>query len=183
MSPTEQKTIQKAAKGDRVAFRQLVLEHSHAMFRLAWRLTADEQAAEDIVQEAFIKAWRKLGEFRMDASFKSWLHRITVNCAMDHLRKHSRRSQFETEETGWEHADHGAMAADTGKQIDISTHTRAAMMELSPSERTALLLKHYEGHSIKEIAQIMDTTTGACKQNIFRAVKKMRVALGPLVTA
>jgi RNA polymerase sigma-70 factor (ECF subfamily) len=183
MSQIEQKTIQKAAKGDRVAFRQLVLDHSHAMFRLAWRLTADEHAAEDIVQEAFIKAWRKIGEFRMESSFKSWLHRITVNTAMDYLRKHSRRQQFETAETEWEAPDHTSMAADSGRQIDISNQARAAMMNLSESERTALLLKHYEGHSIDEIARIMDITTGACKQNIFRAVKKMRVALGPLVTA
>jgi RNA polymerase sigma-70 factor (ECF subfamily) len=183
MSQTEQQTIRKAAAGDRVAFRQLVMDHSHAMFRLAWRLTADEHAAEDIVQEAFIKAWRKIGEFRMESSFKSWLHRITVNTAMDYLRKHSRRQQFETAETEWEAPDHTSMAADSGRQIDISTQARAAMMNLSESERTALLLKHYEGHSIDEIARIMDITTGACKQNIFRAVKKMRVALGPLVTA
>jgi len=71
MSQTEHQTIRKAATGDRVAFRQLVMEHSHAMFRLAWRLSADEHAAEDIVQEAFIKAWRKIDGFRMESSFKS----------------------------------------------------------------------------------------------------------------
>jgi RNA polymerase sigma-70 factor (ECF subfamily) len=181
MSQTEQKIIRKAAKGDRAAFRELVLEHSHAMFRLAWRLTSDETAAEDIVQEAFIKAWRKIGEFRMDSSFKSWLHRITVNTAMDYLRKHLRRKQFETEEPEYETAERAGVTPDTGTQIDISTQTQVAMMELSESERTALLLKHYEGHSIKEVAHIMEITTGACKQNIFRAVKKMRIALRPLV--
>ncbi len=102
MTQTEQKIIRKAAAGDRAAFRQLVLEHSHSVFRLAWRLSGDESAAEDIVQEAFIKAWRKIGEFRMDASFKSWLHRITVNTSMDYLRKHVRRKQFETAEPEWE---------------------------------------------------------------------------------
>ena len=181
MSQTEHKIIRKAAKGDRAAFRQLVLEHSHAMFRLAWRLSGDETAAEDIVQEAFIKAWRKIGDFRMDASFKSWLHRITVNTAMDYLRKHVRRKQFETQEPEWEGIDHAAEISDTGTQIDISRQTQVAMMDLSESERTALLLKHYEGHSIQEVAQIMEITTGACKQNIFRAVKKMRIALRPLV--
>jgi RNA polymerase sigma-70 factor (ECF subfamily) len=181
MSQTEQKIIRKAAKGDRAAFRQLVLEHSHAMFRLAWRLSGDEGAAEDIVQEAFIKAWRKIDGFRMDASFKSWLHRITVNTAMDYLRKHVRRKQFEMPEPEWEGRERAADLPDTGTQIDIGTQTQAAMMELSESERTALLLKHYEGHSIKEVARIMEITTGACKQNIFRAVKKMRVALRPLV--
>jgi len=181
MSQSEQKIIRKAAKGDRAAFRQLVLEHSHAMFRLAWRLSGDESAAEDIVQEAFIKAWRKLSAFRMDSSFKSWLHRITVNTAMDYLRKHVRRKQFETPEPEWESTDHAADLPDTGKQIDISRQTQAAMMDLSEAERTAMLLKHYEGHSIEEVARIMEITTGACKQNIFRAVKKMRIALRPLV--
>jgi RNA polymerase sigma-70 factor (ECF subfamily) len=181
MSQTEQKIIRKAASGDRAAFRELVLEHSHAMFRLAWRLTSDETAAEDIVQEAFIKAWRKIGNFRMESSFKSWLHRITVNTAMDYLRKHVRRKQFETEEPEFETTQQAASLPDTGTQIDISRQTQSAMMDLSESERTALLLKHYEGHSINEVAQIMEITTGACKQNIFRAVKKMRIALQPLV--
>lgn len=181
MSQTEQKIILKAVRRNRPAFRQLVLEHSHAMFRLAWRLSGDEGAAEDIVQEAFIKAWRSIGEFRMESSFKSWLHRITVNTAMDYLRKHVRRKQFEAPEPEWETHDRDADLPDTGAQIDISRQTRAAMMNLSEKERTALLLKHYEGHSIEEVARIMEITTGSCKQNIFRAVKKMRVALKPLV--
>ena len=182
MSQSEQKIINKAAAGDRAAFRELVLEHSHAMFRLAWRLTSDESAAEDIVQEAFIKAWRKIGDFRMESSFKSWLHRITVNTAMDYLRKQSRRKQFETQEPEWvaEHTTPETPGHDT--RIDIRKQTEAAMMDLSEIERSALLLKHFEGHSINEISQILEITTGACKQTIFRAVKKMRVALRPLVT-
>jgi RNA polymerase sigma-70 factor (ECF subfamily) len=181
MSQTEQKIIRRAASGDRTAFRELVLEHSHSVFRLAWRLSGDETAAEDIVQEAFIKAWSKLGEFRMDASFKSWLHRITVNTAMDYLRRHVRRKQFETAEPEWDTTAMAGEEPDAGRQLDISRQTQAAMLGLSEAERTALLLKHYEGHSIEEVARIMEITTGACKQNIFRAVKKMRVALRPLV--
>jgi len=180
MSQSEQKIIRKAAAGDRVAFRELVLEHSHAMFRLAWRLTSDESAAEDIVQEAFIKAWRKIGNFRMESSFKSWLHRITVNTAMDYLRKQSRRKQFETREPEWV-PEHTAELPRHDTQIDIRKQTEAAMMDLSEIERSALLLKHFEGHSINEISQILEITTGACKQTIFRAVKKMRIALKPLV--
>jgi len=182
MGHSEQKIIRNAAAGDRVAFRELVLEHSHAMFRLAWRLTSDESAAEDIVQEAFIKAWRKLGNFRMESSFKSWLHRITVNTAMDYLRKQSRRKQFETAEPEWEPGLKSAEMPSHDIQIDIRKQTEAAMMDLSEIERSALLLKHFEGHSINEIAQILEITTGACKQTIFRAVKKMRIALRPLVT-
>ena len=182
MSQTEQKTIRKAAAGDRTAFRELVLEHSHAMFRLAWRLTSDESIAEDIVQEAFIKAWRKLGDFRMQSSFRSWLHRITVNTAMDYLRKQARCKQFETPEPEWESVQLASVTPAPDVQIDIRTQTEAAMMNLSDKERSALLLRHFEGHSIKEIAQIMEMTTDACKQTIFRAVKNMRIELRPLVT-
>ena len=181
MSQSEQKTIKKAAAGDRNAFRQLVLEHSHAMFKLAWRLSSDEAAAEDIVQEAFIKAWRKLGKFRMESSFKSWLHRITVNTAMDYLRKCSRRNQFEMQEPEWDPSINVAVAPNHDHQIDIRVQTQEAMKGLSDIERSALMLKHFEGHSIDEISQMLEITTGACKQTIFRAVKKMRIALAPMM--
>jgi RNA polymerase sigma-70 factor (ECF subfamily) len=183
MSETEKKTIQKAAAGDRVAFRSLVLEHSQAMFRLAWRLTCDQSSAEDIVQEAFIKAWRKIDNFRMESSFRSWLHRITVNTAMDYLRKQSRRKKFETEEPEWESLPAGVETTSPAEQIDLSRQTQTAMMKLSDNERTVLMLRHFEGHSIKEISQMLEITTGSCKQTIFRAVKKMRTELRPLVTA
>ena len=182
MSKPELEIIRKAAQGDRTAFRELVLAHSHAMFRLAWRLTSDETAAEDIVQDAFIKAWRSIGNFRMESSFRSWLHRITVNTAMDHLRKQSSRKQYETEELDYEHAGQAAVMPRQDQQIDIQTQTRTAMMNLTEAERSALLLRHFEGHSIKEIAQMLEMTTGSCKQTVFRAVRKMRIALQPLVT-
>jgi len=181
MTHSEQETIHKAATGDRVAFRELVLQHSHAMFRLAWRLTGDESLAEDIVQEAFIKAWRNIGDFRMQSSFRSWLHRITVNTAMDQLRTRSRREQMERNEPEWEQLEQASEGTKHDVQIDVQDRTRAAMMNLSDTERAALMLRHFEGHSIQEIAQILNLTTNACKQTVFRAVKKMRIELQPLV--
>ena len=181
MGEAEQKTISAAARGDRMAFRQLVLDHSRAMFRVAWRLCNDEAIAEDIVQESFIKAWQKIGDFRMQSSFRSWLHRITVNSAMDYLRKQSRRDQFETEEPAFETTDMAELPR-TDRQIDIQAQAGAAMQSLSETERAALMLRHHEGHSIREIAQILDLTNDASKQTIFRAVQKMRIALQPLVS-
>lgn len=181
MNDTTQKIIRKAVAGDRLAFRELVLENSHAMFRLAWRMTSDESAAEDIVQDAFIKAWRKIGTFRMESSFRSWLHRITVNTAMDHLRKRNKRRKIETEDPDWERVPQASEPARTDVQIDIRTQTQAAMMKLSETERAALMLRHFEGHSINEIARALNLSAGACKQTIFRAVKKMRIELQPLV--
>lgn len=183
MSQYEQKIIRKAVAGDRMAFRELVLEHSHAMFRLAWRLTCDESAAEDIVQEAFIKAWRNIGTFKMESGFRTWLHRITVNAGMDYLRKQSSRRRFESAEPEWEKIPEKGEAPRADVQIDIRAQTEVAMMELSDIERSALLLRHYEGHSIDEIAQILELTTSGSKQAVFRAVKKMRIALRPLVAA
>ena len=181
MSKSEEKTIRKAAAGDRMAFRDLVLEHSHAMFRLAWRLTGDQVSADDIVQEAFIKAWQKIGNFRMESSFRSWINRITVNTAMDYLREQSRNAARTTTEPEWERTTAGSETPKHDVQIDIQQQTHAAMKQLSERERAALMLRHFEGHSIKEIAQMLDLTTDACKQTIFRAVKKMRAELAPLV--
>lgn len=182
MSQYQQKIIEKAIAGDRLAFRELVLEHSHAMFRLAWRMTSDESAAEDIVQESFVKAWRNIADFRMQAGFRSWMHRITVNTSMDYLRKQARRRQFEVQKPAFETMEHGSSLPRQDQQIDIREQTEAAMKNLSETERSALLLRHFEGHSIQEISQIMEMTTGAAKQTIFRAVRKMRIALRPLVT-
>jgi RNA polymerase sigma-70 factor (ECF subfamily) len=182
INKAEEKIVRKAAAGDRMAFRELVLEHSHAMYRLAWRLTCDNSAADDIVQEAFIKAWRNIGDFRMQSSFRSWLHRITVNASMDYLRKQARHKRIETDELEWETTEYGSVTPKPDVQIDLQKQTQAAMMNLSETERSALMLRHFEGHSIKEIAKMLDLTTGACKQTVFRAVKKMRIELRPLVT-
>lgn len=183
MSESDHNRARRAAAGDRAAFHALVVDHSPVLFRVAWRLMRDEGAAEDVVQEALIKAWNKLPDFRGDASFRSWATRITVNTAMDQLRKQGRRRQHETESlpNAPEAADEGALQPD--RQIDLSRQTAAAMEQLSDRERAALMLRHYEGHSISEIAQMLEITTGACKQTIFRAVRKMRVALAPLAAA
>ena len=118
-------------------------------------------------------------------TYKAWEH-LEVGrraYAMDLLRKQSRRSHFETELPDWSPETEGVHTPRPDRQLDISRETAAAMEQLSEKERTALLLRHYEGHSINEIAEILDMTANACKQTIFRAVRKMRIALSPLVTA
>ena len=162
-----------------MAFRSLVLDHSAAMFRLAWRFTGNAHAAEDVVQEAFIKAHQKLAEFNREASFATWMHRITVNTAMDYLRREQTRSRYEAEaaerqpDRAWD---------DHAQREDVQEQTLAAMRDLTDLERAAFTLRHFEGHSIAEIAGMLGMTANACKQAIFRAVKKMRIALEPLVT-
>ncbi|MDX1571320.1 MAG: RNA polymerase sigma factor [Xanthomonadales bacterium] len=179
MNREEQKLVERAAKGDRLAFRSLVLDNSAAMFRLAFRFTCDAHAAEDVVQEAFIKAFQKLSGFNLDASFSTWMHRITVNTAMDYLRREQTRDRYEQEAA---ECQPDRIDERPDRETDISRETLAAMADLTDLERAALTLRHFEGHSIAEIAETLDLTTNACKQAIFRAVKKMRAALKPLVT-
>ncbi len=177
----EAQTIQAAAAGDRNAFRQLVLDHSAPMFALAFRMTGEQGAADDIVQDAFVKAFKKLASFNQQSSFRTWLHRITVNTAMDYLRKEQRRRRHEDQES--DAALQAAVSHCPAEQRDIALHTQRALNDLTELERTALILRHYEGHSIKEIAVILETNSNACKQAIFRAVRKMRIALEPMVNA
>ncbi len=178
----DSETIDRALAGDRLAFRTLVQRYSHRAFQLAFRIAGDEAAAEDIVQEAFINAYRKLGQFNRRSSFFTWLHRITVNAALDHLRRTSRRPQHQALEETRE-ADLVASVPDCpAESVEIRRRTRVAMKQLTEIERAAFTLKHFEGHSIKEICQLLSINSSACKQAIFRAVKKMRAALAPLVT-
>ncbi|MGB7491891.1 MAG: RNA polymerase sigma factor, partial [Thermoanaerobaculia bacterium] len=154
------------------------------IFRTAFRLTGSEQNAEDVVQEAFLRAYRKLHLFDGRSQFGTWLHRIAVNCAMDLMRKEGRRTQRETIE---ERTELEAMVNRDPRpdRMAQSSEARQAvqqvLLSLSPTERTAFLLRHFEGHTSAEIGRILGIRPGASRNAVFRAVKKLRAALGPLV--
>ncbi|MDA8017648.1 MAG: RNA polymerase sigma factor [Thermoanaerobaculia bacterium] len=177
----QQHLVDAARNGDRDAFRHLVEEHGDAAFRVAYRILGDEAAAEDAVQEAFLNAYRKLASFDGRARFSTWLHRITINQAID-LRRRQRR-RFETSSLGGE-LDPDPTADDprpdrllAAKQVGEAT--RRSLDELTALERTAFVLRHVEGCSIAEIGAVLDLKPSATKQAIFRAVKKLRSALEP----
>ena len=151
-------------------------------------LTRHHQDAEDVVQETFLRAYRQLGRFESRANFSTWLHRIAVNCSIDTIR--SRRRQ----ETGHEAADLEVFEAAAEDRVDhsperlmLSTEVQervtAAMGALSAMERAAFVLRHFEGQSIEEISRSLGLKTNAAKHSIFRAVRKMRMALEPFVEA
>ncbi len=166
--------VQHAAAGDRMAFRQLVLEHSSALYRVALRITAEESAAEDVLQEAWIKAHQRLDRFDGRSRFGTWMHRITVNAALDHLRKQRSRARVESDEEPALEAPSPTPDRCPAEQADLMQRTLKAMARLSEMERTAFTLRHYEGHSIAEICAFLDIGNSACKQAIFRAVHKLR---------
>lgn len=176
--------LTKASGGDGEAFSLLVKSHARMAFRLAYRLTGDERDAEDVVQESFIRAYRQINRFEARSNFGTWLHRIVVNCAMDTLRaRHTRRSERLGEPVE-DVPDAAVSAAPSPERLAMSTEIRrrldASMATLTPRERIAFALRHYEGRSIDEIGRTLGVQQSAAKHAIFRAVKKIRASLEPL---
>ena len=180
--------VERARAGDADAFRVLVERHSRSVFRLAYRLTGNEQDAEDVVQEAFLKAYRRLDQFESRANFGSWLYRIAANCALDVLRARVRRDERPLFAPGAGDAEPlpALPAGDPGpdrmaQASELRGRITAAMSRLSPLERAAFVLRHFEERSTREIGAALGLETSAVKQSVFRAVRKMRSALAPVV--
>src|SRR5215468_1618635 len=173
-----------ARRGDGDAFRILVERHSRSVFRLAYRMTGNQQDAEDVVQESFLRAYRQLGRFESRANFGTWLYRIVANCSVDLMRsKQARQDQVRGESID---AAVEVPAAQTpgperlAQSAEIDRRVRDALGGLSPLERAAFTLRHYEGRSIDEIGKTLGLGTSAAKHSVFRAVRKLRTALEPL---
>lgn len=185
MEPSDDAAVAQARAGNTDAFRVLVERHSQSVFRLAFRMTGNEQDAEDLVQETFLRAYRQLGKFDGRASFGTWLYRIAANRSLDLIRLHKRRQEQQTpvDEEGREIADAVAADAPTPDRLAFSGEVRGllapALKLLSPMERTAFVLRHYEGMCIEEIGRAMGVHSGAAKHSVFRAVQKLRRTLEP----
>jgi len=181
--------VARARAGDTEAFRLLVERHSHALFRLACRMTGNEHDAEEVVQEAFLKAYRSLDRFEDRAQVGSWLYRIAANCAFDLLRTRRRRGEQATVDEDEEEDGPREMpsTAPGPERLALSGEVRrrvdAALARMSLRERSAFVLRHFEGFSIEEIGRALEMDASATKQSVFRAVRKVRRVLGPVVEA
>jgi RNA polymerase sigma-70 factor (ECF subfamily) len=181
--------VARARGGDSEAFRLLVERHSRSVYKVAYRVTGNATDAEDVVQETFLKAYRQLERFEERASFGTWLHRIAWNCSVDLLRARPKREQGEEADTleqlGSTHATVTGSVAPSPERlmasVQVSDRVKDAMSRLSPLERAAFVMRHYEGRSIDEISRALEIRENAAKHSIFRAVRKMRVALEPFV--
>ena len=175
--------VAKAMAGDEDAFRVLVERHSRSVYRLAYRMTGSPADAEDVVQDTFVRAYRQLARFESRSNFGTWLYRIGFNCPIDHLRSRPHRESGKAPEVLDRLAPRagGPSTEDLVFAGQISDRVQVALNGLSEQERAAFLMRHYHGCSIEEICSALDLRTNAAKHSIFRAVKKMRVALGPFV--
>src|SRR5215470_7658470 len=169
--------------GDLEAFLSLVERHRKYLYNLAFRITGNEQDAKDVVQESLLNAYLHLEGFEKRADLRTWLNRILVNCAIDHLRGVRRRPDMHEPQPIEDVADTVASASPDPERLvsnaDWRRHVSAAMKTMSPLERVTFVLRHFEGRSIAEIAETVGIGTNATKQHIFRAVRKIRLALEP----
>ena len=170
--------------GDPEAFRKIVEGHSHRLFRVAYRLTGSEANADDVVQETFLRAYRNIHRFDARSQVGTWLYRIAVNCSIDLMRKESRRMARETSaekvelaslETTEPLPDRLAESGELGAMVD------GVLRQLSPTERTAFVLRHFEGYTSVEIGRLLGLRPGATRNAVFRAVRKLRSSLGPML--
>ena len=185
MEMTDVTVVSRARTGDPDAFRLLVERHSQPIFRVAYRMTGNEHDADDVVQETFLRAYRQLDRFEERANFGTWLHRIAINCALDLLRARGRMDRY----YGGDPEDaemNGTIRSEPEQdRLLISAELReqvaAAMERLSGNERTAFVLRHFEGMPVEEIGKTLGIQVNAAKHTIFRAVRKLREALEPIV--
>lgn len=186
MEWSDREAVAEACKGNQYAFRILVERHSHSLFRLAFRMTGNEQDAEDLVQDTFIRAYRQLHRFDSRASFSTWLYRICSNRALDLLRakkvrKESQPSQVDEDGPGW--LDTVPAAEPSPERLAHSRQLAdllpSALENLTELERAAFVLRHYEGFDIHQVSEALGVKASAAKQSIFRAVQKLRRALRP----
>lgn len=183
--------IREAQRGERSAFDALVRRYDQSVLRLALHMLGNEQDAQDVHQEAFIKAYRHLGNFRFECSFYTWLYRIVTNLCLDQLRRRkSRREDPATivDASGDEMdlmaniTDDRAMA-NPARELErkvMSERIAAALNELTPRERMVFELKHYQGLKLRTIGEMLSTTEETAKNTLFRATRKLRLNLAGL---
>ena len=179
-------TIGAVLAGDRDAYGELVRRHTRMLFRLAYRMTGNEADADDVVQEAFLRAYQKLASFESRADFGTWIYRIAVHCALDKLAK--RRAEETRRVSEVTDPEEGAIqvpdSSPSPERLAMSAEMAAlhevAMRALTPMERTAFTLRHMEDRTTEEIAAALNVTPNTAKQSVYRAVQKVRHRLTQL---
>ncbi len=189
MDKVEQNAIRDTLRGNPDCFRVLVDLHYSAVYRLAFRITAHTEDAEEVSQEAFLRAYNKLATFEGNSTFSTWIYRIAMNTALNLVERRSRDLTYIAESITenplaprppLDPADGHATPEGLLLDREVRTLREASMAELTPMERTAFTLRHLEGLPIPDIAAALHVPANSAKQAVFRAVTKLRRSLAPL---
>jgi RNA polymerase sigma-70 factor (ECF subfamily) len=183
--------VRAAQGGDQGAFEELVRLYDRPVLRLALNLTRSEEDARDAYQEAFLKVYRSLGNFRFECSFYTWIYRIVNNVCLDQLRKKAVRKEekpvLQSNEGESEPTDFFAQVPDDRPAGDperdmirreLGHKISVALKRLTPRERMVFELKHYQGLKLRTIGEMLETSEQTAKNCLFRATQKLRESLG-----
>jgi len=190
--PTDQQLVLRAQQGDRRAFDLLVIKYQHRVLRLVGRFVRDQDQAFDLAQEAFIKAYRALANFRGESAFYTWLYRIAVNTAKNQLVATAREGySVSLNSGGGDESDEAlpepealrdhATPEDMAASQELEQEIRAAISALPEDLRTALTLREMEGLSYEDIAVVMNCPIGTVRSRIFRAREAVEERIKPLL--
>ncbi|MGB2606747.1 MAG: sigma-70 family RNA polymerase sigma factor [Candidatus Sulfotelmatobacter sp.] len=183
--------IREAQRGDRAAFEELVRHYDQAVLRLALHLTGTEHDAQDVYQDAFLKAYKNIGSFRFECSFYTWIYRIVTNLCLDHLRKKTVRKEdapVAKDASGGEYdlldqVPDGRAGANPERDLmrrQLGARISGALEKLTPRERMVFELKHYHGLKLRTVGEILHTTEETAKNTLFRATQKLRGQLADM---
>jgi RNA polymerase sigma-70 factor, ECF subfamily len=183
--------VREAQRGNRTAFEELVRHYDQAVLRLALHLTGSEHEAQDIYQEAFLKAYKNLGRFRFECSFYTWIYRIATNLCLDNIRRKQVRREDAPVATDGDGEVYDVLAqvadkrsgADPEKDLmrrELGGRISRALEKLTPRERMVFELKHYQGLKLRTVGEMLNTTEETAKNTLFRATQKLRGALADM---
>ena len=183
--------VREAQRGNRAAFEELVRHYDQAVLRLAMHLTGSQHEAQDIYQDAFLKAYKSMGNFRFECSFYTWIYRIVTNLCLDHLRKKQVRKEdapvaVDSEGESYDVLDQfpdaraGANPERDLMSRELGSRINRALEQLTPRERMVFELKHYQGLKLRTVGEILNTTEETAKNTLFRATQKLRGALADM---
>jgi len=187
----ESALIRAAQQGDQDAFAQLVRVYDQSVLKLAMNLLRSPEDARDVYQEAFLRVYRNLNNFRFDCSFHTWLYRIVTNLCLDQMRKRKVRKEestvLTTSEGPLDRMDtvpEERVDGDPQRNLfsgELRNRIKEVLASLTPRERMVFELRHYQGMRLRQIGEVVGATEEAAKNCLFRATQKMRAALGDFV--
>jgi RNA polymerase sigma-70 factor (ECF subfamily) len=177
----EKALVQRSKEGDEEAFSALVNKYKTKVFRLAFSLTHDRDMADDLAQEAFIKAYLALPKFRLESEFGTWLYRITVNHTMDHLRKRIRMKEILLDDLAISQEEENLTQEKEQEEKQKRSILYRSLDELPEKYRLILTLRDRQGFSYKEIARILKISSGTVDSRLHRARKMLREKIRPFL--
>ena len=182
-SPDDAKLVEQFQQGDESVFDKLVVRYHDRTYRLAQRFVPNSEDALDITQDAFIRAYQGLPDFKRQSQFYSWLYRITVNLCIDFLRKNARREMmnYALESDDLPMMNIADLSLTSPPQAvenkELLAYLHRAIMQLAPKQREIFILRHWEGLSLKEIANTLGRSSGTVKAHLFHAHRNLRKLL------